>query len=233
MQLSPPSQDHSPVSFRKLLLTKWVLGINAHKRLISVRSDIKPDNILLDAHGHVHLTDFNVAIHYSERRLHTSVAGSMAYMAPEILARTWFRRRFDCAVRSNAFPLLFEITGRGYTWHVDYWSLGVCVFELLFGRRPFESRSVDKLTQAIMKGSIKFPPGADDQCSKEGQNMVLSVSIASLPSLMVISSSSNTTLISISSSIATRRRGYHVGAESEGWTNLRNTRGSLISSLIG
>jgi len=55
--------------------------------LISARSDIKPDNILLDAHGHVHLTDFNVAIHYSERRLHTSVAGSMAYMAPEILAR--------------------------------------------------------------------------------------------------------------------------------------------------
>jgi len=61
--------------------------MNIDKRLISAGSDIKPENILLDAHGHVHLTDFNVAIHYSERRLHTSVAGSMAYMAPEILAR--------------------------------------------------------------------------------------------------------------------------------------------------
>lgn len=52
---------------------------------LSFSSDIKPDNILLDARGHAHLTDFNVAIHYSERRLHTSVAGSMAYMAPQVV----------------------------------------------------------------------------------------------------------------------------------------------------
>ena len=76
---------------------------------------------------------------------------------------------------------------------MDYWSLGVCVFELLFGRRPFESRSADKLTQAITKGSIKFPPGGDDQCSKEGQNLVLSVGVVSLPSLMVMNLSSNVT----------------------------------------
>lgn len=62
--------------------------MNADQGLVPACSDIKPDNVLLDAHGHVHLTDFNVAIHYSERRLHTSVAGSMAYMAPEVLART-------------------------------------------------------------------------------------------------------------------------------------------------
>ncbi len=43
-------------------------------------SDLKPDNILLDEKGHVHLTDFNIAIHYSDRRLLTGVAGSLAYM---------------------------------------------------------------------------------------------------------------------------------------------------------
>jgi len=45
-------------------------------------SDLKPDNILLDERGNAHLTDFNIAIHFGERRL-TGVAGSMAYMAPE------------------------------------------------------------------------------------------------------------------------------------------------------
>ena len=115
----------------------------------------------------------------------------MAYMAPEILARMWFHRPAAVVliVRPNPSPI-FLVTGKGYTWHVDYWSLGVCVFELLFGRRPFESRSADKLTHAIMKGSIKFPPNVDDQCSKEGQNLVLSVGVASL---MVAELSSNAT----------------------------------------
>lgn len=44
------------------------------------RSDLKPDNVLLDERGHAHITDLNIAVHYSERRLLTGVAGSMAYM---------------------------------------------------------------------------------------------------------------------------------------------------------
>lgn len=45
-------------------------------------SDLKPDNVLLDEKGHAHLTDFNIAVHFTERRALTSVAGSMAYMGP-------------------------------------------------------------------------------------------------------------------------------------------------------
>lgn len=47
--------------------------------------DVKPDNILLDERGHAHLTDFNIAVHFTERKALTSVAGSMAYMGRSLL----------------------------------------------------------------------------------------------------------------------------------------------------
>ncbi|KAG2011552.1 AGC/NDR protein kinase, variant 2 [Coprinopsis cinerea AmutBmut pab1-1] len=109
--------------------------------------DIKPDNILLDERGNAHLTDFNIAVHFGERRL-TGVAGSMAYMAPEIL------------------------TKRGYTCYIDWWSLGVCAYELIFGRRPFRGRTNSDLTYSISKDPLKWPEDAEKKCSRAGMQVL-------------------------------------------------------------
>ena len=121
-------------------------------------SDLKPDNILLDERGHAHLTDFNIAVHYSERRLLTGVAGSMAYMAPEILAK------------------------RGYTYTIDWWSLGVCAYELIFGRRPFRGKTNSDLTHSISKDSLRFPEDAESKCSRAGLQALKGVSAFSCSS---------------------------------------------------
>ena len=113
--------------------------------------DIKPDNILLDENGHAHLTDFNIAVHYSDRRLLTGVAGSMAYMAPEILHK------------------------RGYTYPIDWWSLGVCAYELIFGRRPFRGRTNTALTLSISKDVLRFPENAQEKCSSTGISFIRGV----------------------------------------------------------
>ncbi|KAF9054332.1 kinase-like domain-containing protein [Panaeolus papilionaceus] len=109
--------------------------------------DLKPDNILLDDKGNAHLTDFNIAVHFGERKL-TGIAGSMAYMAPEILLK------------------------RGYTCHIDWWSLGVCTYELIFGRRPFKGRSNNDLTYSISKDPLKWPEDAEKRCSRAGMQVI-------------------------------------------------------------
>lgn len=76
----------------------------------------------------------------------------MAYMAPEILAK------------------------KGYTYTVDWWSLGVCAYELIFGRRPFRGKTNSDLTHSIAKDHLRFPEDAESKCSRPGLQALRAVS---------------------------------------------------------
>jgi serine/threonine protein kinase len=78
----------------------------------------------------------------------------MAYMAPEIL------------------------TKRGYTYSIDWWSLGVCAYELIFGRRPFRGKSNGDLTYSISKDPLKFPEDSEKKCSRQGMMALKAVSLS-------------------------------------------------------
>lgn len=61
------------------------------------------------------------------------------------------------------------LSKRGYSYMIDWWSLGVCAFELIFGRRPFRGRTNADLTHAIARDPVRFPEDSDKKCSKEGK----------------------------------------------------------------
>jgi serine/threonine protein kinase len=137
--------------------------------------DIKPDNILLDERGNAHLTDFNIAVHFGERKL-TGVAGSMAYMAPEyVLNNLMTKSPF------RSFSPSRILLKRGYTYCIDWWSLGVCAYELIFGRRPFRGRTNNDLTYSISKDPVKWPEDAESRCTRAGMQVIRGVSPESGP----------------------------------------------------
>jgi len=54
---------------------------------------------------------------------------------------------------------------KGYFESVDWWSLGVVMFELLFGKRPFRGKSNDLLTNSILRDPLPFPENVNDLVS--------------------------------------------------------------------
>lgn len=115
----------------------WIAQLGCALRYIHkqgiVHRDVKPDNVLLDSEGHVHLADFNVASDLTPGKPLTSKSGTLAYLAPEVY------------------------TGRGYYSEPDWWSLGVLFYECIYNKRPFEANHHDALAQSIVKADPPFP----------------------------------------------------------------------------
>jgi serine/threonine kinase 32 len=110
---------------RLFRLHRCPLDVAEDGYLFLIGSDIKPDNILLDERGHVHITDFNIAVHYSERRMLTGVAGSLAYMGR---SRTPFLREMQSLMWNLGGTAPEVLTKRGYSRQADWWSLGVVAY---------------------------------------------------------------------------------------------------------
>ncbi|KAI8610619.1 kinase-like domain-containing protein [Chytriomyces sp. MP71] len=114
-----------------------------------VHRDLKPDNILLDEKGHACLTDFNISTYWKEGKSLHAVAGSLVYMAPEILEQK-----------------------AGYTYTIDWWSLGVIHYEMICGKRPFRAKKNDELKKLIISGPLEWPSDGEIMISDDCKDMI-------------------------------------------------------------
>ncbi|XP_029459559.1 cAMP-dependent protein kinase catalytic subunit PRKX isoform X2 [Rhinatrema bivittatum] len=107
---------------------------NLHLKEIVYR-DLKPENILLDKEGHIKITDFGFAKKLTDRTW--TLCGTPEYLAPEV------------------------IQSKGHGRAVDWWALGILIFEMLAGFPPFFDDNPFGIYQKILAGKIDFPRHLD------------------------------------------------------------------------
>ena len=121
------------LQYTKFFAASIGLVISYLSKKLIIHRDLKPSNIMIDNFGYFKIIDFGAAKKIKDFAF--TIIGTPKCMAPEI------------------------ILGKGYSYPIDYWSLGVCVYYFYYGKFPFgdDKDNVMKIYDEILTKEVSFP----------------------------------------------------------------------------
>lgn len=147
----------------RFYIAETILAVESVHKLNYIHRDLKPDNILIDRRGHIKLSDFGLCKHsdINSRPLYENLKklSEETKYQPYIDRRSEYRRNRKLAYSTVGTPdyIAPEVFGRqGYSETVDWWSIGVILFEMLVGYPPFFSEDARNTCQKILQWKKTF-----------------------------------------------------------------------------
>ena len=115
-----------------------------------VYRDLKPENVLLGEDGYVYLTDFGLSRILARNEVAMSFWGTAEYLAPEM------------------------VTTSGHNHAIDWWALGILIYEMIVGIPPFYHKNRDHMFFLIKEAAIKYPDAKKHgiSVSEEAQDLI-------------------------------------------------------------
>ncbi|GAB9464255.1 hypothetical protein Gpo141_00001692 [Globisporangium polare] len=141
LHCSPNSPGRLPNDHARFLASHVLMAIEyLHDRSIVYR-DLKPENLLLDTQGYLKVVDFGFAKVVEDRTY--TLCGTPEYLAPEL------------------------VLGKGHNKGVDYWALGILIYELVVGHSPFSGSNQSdqmQICRNIVKENVHYPATMSESC---------------------------------------------------------------------
>ncbi|XP_051984508.1 microtubule-associated serine/threonine-protein kinase 3-like isoform X2 [Xyrauchen texanus] len=152
-----------PVDMARMYFAETVLALEYLHNYGIVHRDLKPDNLLITSMGHIKLTDFglskiglmNMTTNLYEEHMEKDtrefidkqVCGTPEYIAPEVILR------------------------QSYGKPVDWWAMGIVLYEFLVGCVPFFGDTPEELFGQVVSDEIEWPEG-DDALPADSQDLI-------------------------------------------------------------